>query len=91
MRIAARVARLERHPGAGCPACRDRRGDLVLHVRRQKTDGTVHPVTGAPQPCGRCGQVPEEVIDVVEVIINTREERERLPPEARRRTSEAYP
>jgi hypothetical protein len=91
MRIRGRLARLERRVGTGCPDCRHRRGHSVLQIGRQVPDGTVRWVTEAPWPCARCGQGPEEVIEVVEVIIHSREERERLPPEARCRTSEANP
>jgi hypothetical protein len=88
MRIGGRLARLERAVGTGCPECRHRRGHSLLQVGRQEPDGTVRSATEAPRPCARCGQVPEEVIEVVEVIIHSREERERLPPEQRCQTSE---
>jgi hypothetical protein len=44
--------------------------------------------TKAPRPCGK---VPEQVIEVVEVIAETREEWERLPAELRCQTFEADP
>jgi hypothetical protein len=73
MRIRGRLARLERTVGTGCPDCRHRRGHVFLHISRQAPDGTLHSATAAPRPCSRCGQIPEEVIEVVEAIIATRE------------------
>jgi hypothetical protein len=69
MNLRARLRRLERTTiDAGCPACRERRGWTVLLTARRLPDGTVAPVEGEPQPCVRCGQVPEQIIAVVEVI-----------------------
>jgi hypothetical protein len=39
---------------------------------------------GAPQPCERCGELPEEVVEIVEVIMHTREELERFRAAHRR-------
>jgi hypothetical protein len=86
MRIRGRQARLERSIGTGCPDGRHRRGHAFVHISRQAPDGTVHSETDAPRPCG---QVPEEVIEAVEVIIHSREEWERPPPEQRCQASEA--
>ena len=69
MKLHARLRRLERTTvDADCPACRERRGWTVLLTARRLPDGTVAPVEGEPQPCVRCGQVPEQIIEVVEVI-----------------------
>ncbi len=75
MRIRARLARLERTAGvSGCPACGDRRGRVVLHCGREQRDGSVRFERPGPMPCPRCGEVPEEVVEVVEVVIETRED-----------------
>ncbi len=75
MRIRARLVRLERAAGAaGCPACRDRRGRAVLHCGREQRDGSVRFEQPEPMPCPRCGEEPEEVVEVVEVVIETRED-----------------
>ncbi len=75
MRMRARLVRLERTAGAaGCPACRDRRGRVVLHCGREQRDGSVRFESPEPMPCPRCGEVPEEVVEVVEVVIEARED-----------------
>jgi hypothetical protein len=89
MRISGRLSRLERRVGTGCLDCRHRRGYAFVHISRQAPDGSAHGEKEAPRPCSRCGQVPEEVIEVVEVMVGSREERERLPPEQRCLTSQA--
>ena len=69
MNLRARLQRLERTTVvAGCPACRERRGRTVLLTARRLPDGTVPLVDGEPRPCVRCGQIPEQIIEVVEVI-----------------------
>jgi hypothetical protein len=83
MRIAARLARLERHPGAGCPVCRDRRVYTVLHVIREEADGTTHSVTEAPQPCGHCGEMREGLVEIIEVIVSTRRDLAEWPARQR--------
>jgi hypothetical protein len=78
-RLNARLRRLEQIEGVGgCPACRDRRGRVAVHTYRQMADGSVRPHGDAPQPCDVCGEVPEEVIEIVEVVVSTREECQRL-------------
>ena len=62
----AALARAEAQLGiAGCQACAQRRGRLVV-VRE---GGDQEP---ALPPCPACGQVPETVI--VEVVVHSREE-----------------
>lgn len=70
MSLRTRLQRLERHTvDAGCPACRDRRGRAVLLTARQLPDRTLVSVDEEPQPCARCGQVPEQIIEIVETIV----------------------
>jgi hypothetical protein len=78
VRLDSRLRRLEADVPAGCPACRHRRGRELLHIFRQNPDATRSSVTGEPQPCERCGDVPEEVIELVEVVVSTREEWKRV-------------
>jgi hypothetical protein len=78
-----RLRRLEAAVPAGCPACRDRRGRELLHIRRQNLDGTCSSVNGEPLPCERCGNVPEELIEMVEVVVSTREEWDRFRADRR--------
>jgi hypothetical protein len=76
--LRGRLNRLERGTAeTGCPACRDRRGLFVLSFGRQRADGTVVLRGEPPRPCGRCGEVPERVVEVIELVIETREELER--------------
>ena len=73
MNLRTRLQRLERLKiNTGCPACRDRRGRAVFLTARQLPDGTVVPVDEEPKPCARCGQVPEQIIEIVEVIVKAR-------------------
>jgi hypothetical protein len=69
MNLRARLRRLERTTiVAGCPACRERRGRTVLLTARGLPDGTLAPGEDEPQPCVSCGQIPEQIIKVLEVI-----------------------
>ena len=71
MKLSNRLRRLERSvPDPGCPACRDRRGRHVFVSARQEADGTLTYLEGQPELCGRCGAVPEFVIEVVEAIVD---------------------
>ncbi len=75
MSIRARLTRLERSVGdAACPACRDRRGRVVKRTGRELADGTVRLEEPGPAPCPRCGEVPEEVVTIIEVVVETRED-----------------
>jgi hypothetical protein len=38
-----------------------------------------------PQPCERCGEVPEEVFEIVEVVLSTRDELEQFQSDHRSR------
>jgi hypothetical protein len=56
-----------------CPACRERHGRTVLVTTRTGPDGQRSPILGNwPDACTACGQVPENVIEVVEVIVPSR-------------------
>jgi hypothetical protein len=73
-RLNARLRRLEATvAAAGCPAGRDRRGRVVLRTTRQSAEGKVLS-DDEPRPCGLCGEVPEEDIEIVEVVVATRDE-----------------
>jgi hypothetical protein len=82
MRMNGRLRRLERAAGVGrddgCPACRDRRGYIVLVTARRQPDDTVAYPEGEPTPCEQCGVVPEQVIAIVETVVETREDLARL-------------
>ena len=77
-RLNARMRRLEHTLPAGCPACRHRRGLMVVRTSRQQPDGTIVRGECNPPPCPRCGQVPEQILEIVEVVVETREDLERL-------------
>jgi hypothetical protein len=78
VRLDSRLRRLEAAVPTGCPVCCERRGRELLHVRRQNPDGTCSSLTGDPQPCERCGEVTEEVIEIIEVLVLTHEEWEQF-------------
>jgi hypothetical protein len=67
VRLHARLRRLEQSIVAdhGCPACQDRRGRAVLVEVHKDADGTVVSQEREPEPCARCGAVPERVIQVI--------------------------
>jgi hypothetical protein len=86
MRLSGRLQRLEQRLGDdGCPACRDRRGCFVMVTSRCLPDGTVAYPDEEPAPCDQCGIVPERVIEVVETVVETREDVARLTAEGRYR------
>lgn len=71
MSLRSRLLRLERNMvDAGCPGCRDRRGRIVLLTARRQPDGKVVVQEQEPQPCVHCGQVPEQIIEVIEIIVD---------------------
>lgn len=73
MSLRRRLQRLERHKiDRVCPACRKRRGQVVMVESVEMPDGTVvatNPLAEEPQPCTRCGQIPEQIIRIVEVVV----------------------
>ena len=75
----ARLRRLEQTVGpAGCPACQDRRGRSFLWTCRELVDGTRVHKRDLPTPCPACGGVPEQIVEVIEVVVETREDVERV-------------
>ena len=71
MKLRIRLQRLERSTvDLGCPACRDRRGRIVLVTAQRLRDGTVVAIEEEPQPCARGRQVPEQIIEVVETVVD---------------------
>ena len=74
MRLRARLQRSERDKGINrsCPACRPRRASTAMVDVTPLPDGTVADAADAPQPCERCGVVPESVIEIVEVVVESR-------------------
>jgi hypothetical protein len=45
---------------------------------RGSADGSLAPDQGGPAPCARCGGVPERIIQIVEVVVEGREDVARL-------------
>lgn len=71
MALRIRLARLEQlAPIRRCSHCEDRRGRIVLVTMRQTPEGLA-PGDGEalPGPCPRCGQLPEQVIEIVEAVV----------------------
>jgi hypothetical protein len=67
MRLKSRLGRLEKPligGKGGCRACRHRHRHAVQIVSDELPDGTVVPREPEPEPCPRCGAVPE-IIRVV--------------------------
>jgi len=65
--LRTRLRHLEQKwPDPGCLGCRDRRGRIAFALVRALADGSVVPVAGYPEPCERCGQVPERIIREIE-------------------------
>ena len=52
-----------------CPVCRDRHGRAVLIDAVELPDGTVVPRQPEPAPCARCGQIPEQIIRVIPIVV----------------------
>jgi hypothetical protein len=81
VRLQARLQRLERCiivEQGHCPACRDRHGRTVFVRSRQQPDGTLVPLDPELEPCARCGEVPEGIVEIVEVVVTSRSEWARL-------------
>ncbi len=73
-RLVAAARRQGLSPGAGCPACRERRNVTVIMRGREDDAGEMAWAGEGPSPCAACGQVPEEVIEVVEQVVETRDQ-----------------
>ena len=72
MTLRTRLRSLEHTVGAaGCPACRDRRCFSVLATPRGDT--AVLP-DDWPAPCPRCGDVPEQIIEIITQVVETHEQ-----------------
>ena len=70
-RMRNRLQRLERNVvDPGCPACRDRRGRIIMVDARRREDGTETRPEGRPAPCERCGETPEFIIQIVETVVD---------------------
>ena len=66
MTLHTRLRRLEQKlPDPGCLACRDRRGRIEFVTAHTLADGSVVTVAGYPEPCERCGQVAERIIQKI--------------------------
>jgi hypothetical protein len=82
VKLHTRLQRLEqrlREPG--CPACRDRRGRIVLVTSRSLPDGRTELQGDWPAPCERCSEAPEQIIEILEAMVETREDVARLAAE----------
>jgi hypothetical protein len=72
MSLRTRLQRLERNRvDAGCPACRDRRGRIVFRTAEPLPDGTLVWDQDEPQPCKRCGQISEQVIEAIVSVVES--------------------
>jgi hypothetical protein len=69
MKLRHRLHRLEQRLPAGCPACRHRRGLVALVAVRQVPDEPTRTGEDAPRPCAACGDVPEQIIEIVEQVV----------------------
>jgi hypothetical protein len=77
MGLRARLGRLEQRllgGKGGCRACRDRRGRIVVITEDASVDGTMAPRDPEPETCSRCGEIPERIVQLVEVVVKSREE-----------------
>jgi hypothetical protein len=71
MTLRRRLARLERSgPDGSCLTCRERRGLTPLVTVRQMAHESGVPFGSEPAPGAWCGQVPEQIIEVVEVVMD---------------------
>jgi hypothetical protein len=72
MSLKSRVSRLSRNlqPDV-CPACRDRRGGVVIVAGHNGRHGTFVPDRPPPEPCAICGEVPEKLLVIVEGLVSS--------------------
>ncbi len=68
-----------------CPACQDRVSEHMIVTSRARADGApvFDGVEPRREPCPRCGRVPEPVLEVVEVVVTTREEAQKVLKQSR--------
>jgi hypothetical protein len=72
MRLRTRLQKLEQsRTFVGCPACRHRRV-IVTRTCTPLPDGSVVWDVDKPQPCARCGQIPEQIIEVILSVVDER-------------------
>jgi hypothetical protein len=73
MRLRARLQKLEHNKAIdrGCPACRARRGLTAMVDVTPMPEGMVADAADAPRPCEWCGVVPESVIEIVEIVVES--------------------
>ena len=73
--IRTRLMKLEQPFVRGaCPACGTRTGLIQdLFVCEQAPDGELIPMDGKelPKPCPRCGQLPDVLVEILEVVTPT--------------------
>ena len=72
MRLSSRLRRLEEAGGGrddGGPACRGRRGRIVMVTSQRLPDGTRAPDGDWPAPCAACGVLPEQTVEIVKPIM----------------------
>jgi hypothetical protein len=82
MTLRSRLKHLERNLGTpGCPECQHRRG-LTMLVRVREGEDEQGVGSDWPAPCPRCGEVSEQILEIVEVLVTTREEVDRLADRA---------
>ena len=72
MRRRQRLERLERHVAGTalachCPGCFHRQGRIAMVIARP--DGSTA-TSDRPAPCSLCGQVPEQILTIVERIVD---------------------
>jgi hypothetical protein len=72
MKLRHRLHQLEQRLPAGCPACRLRRGLVAPVTVREVVDEPSGRHKGTPQPCAVCGDIPEQVIRIVEQVVECR-------------------
>jgi hypothetical protein len=74
--LVARLQRPEQDAGAArCPTCRERLGRAALRIGRKTRDDSVLSQSGEdPRPYERWGEVPEQVLTIVEAVVRSREE-----------------
>jgi hypothetical protein len=73
MSLRMRLQRLEQNDvDAGCPACRDRQGRIALRIVERRPDGTLAAHSEELLPCVQCGEIPEQVVEVIETAVEPR-------------------
>ena len=72
MKLRTRLQKLERsRMFADCPACRHRRV-IVIRTATPIPDGSVLWDVDKPQPCTRCGKIPEQIIEMILPVVDER-------------------